>query len=296
MADYYHFIESESELKWFYDHCVELLEPNESYMFVMSARHKNLTAEEKEEYDLGRSEMLSPEIIYCHENIPLTFEQWAKGIYRYECNKKALTTRNGKPFPEKALVLYYYINPCDEMKVAKDITNYIGIHNQELVDSALKGSSDGICQSMIKLKYSLSHMKRCHATNTSRKVWLDFDMDVKKSYREGPAKDIILSSLRKNLEKFFGKGNYVIVKTTGGYHSLVRKEALTFNPRDFIDAVLNTNVKFEDPISGIPDTTYPLEELVDEFIKNDNGFIPTPGTLQYGNLVTVVNKGDFEEK
>ena len=85
----------------------------------------------------------------------------------------------------------------------------------------------------------------------------------------------------------------MIIRTTGGYHSLVKKEALNFNPNDFIQKVLETKVTFEDPISGVQDVSYPASELIDEFIKNDNGFIPLPGTLQYGNLVTIVNKKDF---
>lgn len=138
VRDFYHVIADIDELKWFFDHCVHPPKRNEAYAFCLSFRNKKLTDEEKEALDMPRSEMLDPQVVMAHADMSFTFNDFLSGIARYEVNKAAFTTRNGEPYLEKSMVCYFHINPCDELKVIKDLKEYINIHEQELIDSAIK--------------------------------------------------------------------------------------------------------------------------------------------------------------
>lgn len=92
------------------------------------------------------------------------------------------------------------------------------------------------------------HMKSCHASHTSCRIWLDFDMDIKKEYRTSEVFEEAYTALHSTGEKLFGLGNFAIVKTSGAYHTLVRKECLIFNPNNFLQEVYeeSDNPKFSD--------------------------------------------------
>lgn len=92
------------------------------------------------------------------------------------------------------------------------------------------------------------------------------------------------------LNKFYGKGNYVIVETSGGYHSLVKVEAMHSNPNDFIKEVKEQTFSHNGE-------SLKVDSLCKEIVLTKPGsqFLPLPGTLQYGHLVKVVNKLDFKD-
>lgn len=136
--EHYKIIADEKELRWFYDHCVHPLKRNEAYAFCLSSRHKKLTDEERKGTGLGRSEMMDPTVVFADAEGNTTYERWKKGIRAYECHKETFTTREGLPFPAKTLVCYFHLNPCDELNVISDLKKYINIHEQELIDSAIK--------------------------------------------------------------------------------------------------------------------------------------------------------------
>ena len=121
-------------------------------------------------------------------------------------------------------------------------------------------------------------------------------MDIKKECRTTEVFEKTYTALHRAGEKLFGLGNFAIVKTSGGYHTLVRKECLTFNPNNFLKVVYEEADK--------PN----LSDYVDEFVANDSShkskdgnniikrsaLIPTPGCRQYDSYPVVVNKEDFE--
>ena len=320
--EHYRLIADEDELKWFYDHCVHPLKRNEAYAFCLASRHKKLTEEERKGSGLGRSEMMDPTVVFCDHDGNLTYERWKKGIRAYECHKETFTTLSGEPFPAKTLVCYYHVNPCDELKVIEDLKGYINTHEQELINSAirdidranfianimgpeltnylhntnvenldniqkkigalkLKSDESGTSQSLYKMCKSLSKMKRLQFDNVGTKYWVDFDLDLSddgKEYRES-----VEQAWRSYCTEKLGIGNFVIIKTTGGYHTLVKKEVVHWNPTKFCED-FEKSLKFEN--SEI--------NLIDELVYNVNAMIPVPGTLQYCNLVEVINKGDFD--
>lgn len=270
--EHYKIIADEDELKWFYDHCVYPLKRNEAYAFCLSSRYKKLSDEERSGHGVhsGRSEMLDPTVVLPDFEGNTTYARWKKGIRAYECHKETFTTPIGTPYLAKTLVLYFHINPCDELYVVKDLKKYIQIHEQELIDSAMKtedrtkalnnlieeiscnksvspeqmerikvlstkSDESGVNQSIYKVCKTLSKMKRLQFDNVGTKYWIDFDLDIKKEYRGTEQEAKVIKLWTEMCLHRFGKGNFVLIKTDGGLHTIVKKHKFCFNPDWFIN-------------------------------------------------------------
>lgn len=308
MEGSYKIVIDDDEMRWFFDYM--LVEPTdgESYMVNLSARNKKLTADERIEFQLGRSEMMKTEVVRKHGGKWL-YDFFAEKLYGYECNKLGMLTKNNKPYPDKALVAYAYLNPSSERLVATDTIAYAQQIKDELIDSYAKGSKGGVENQIYKLSKMGDHWKSCHAINPSRRCYIDFDIDCDLSqYLEyfncssygsylklnccpvlGNYDDWqkLYDQLKAVIEEKFPKGSYFIVQTSGGLHIVVKKEFLKFNPVEFIDLIESKWLK-ANSIS------------YDEIVKNDNLMIPIPGTRQYNVKrqdfvkVNVLNKEDFD--
>lgn len=273
LLEHYKLIEDEPEMRWFFNHCVFKPKRNEVYAFCMASRRKMLSRDENENTHLGRSEMLSPNVVYPSANGEFTYEMWKKGIRKYECNKEAYTDCYGKPFSSKTLVLYTSLNPCDELGAIKSLKNYINIHEQELVNASMKNNnnvnlinsvldaieseddnkiislkehilssvkkceSSGTEQSLFKLSRSLTKFKRLQFDNIGTKYWVDFDMDFKENVSLED-RTVILDLWRTFCTQEVGKKNFVIILTNGGAHTIIKKEFMKFNPQWLIHTFL----------------------------------------------------------
>lgn len=295
MADkeFYNFLGDEEELKWFFDHCVFEPKSNEVFCFALAARNKKLSEDERKEYGLGRAEMLNTNIVSMRDHEAFNFNKWERGVLKFEVNKKAMLTRTGMSYPEKSTVIYYYIHTSDEMKVLNEGAKYINDMKADLINAAMKGSAEGVQDAVKKLKSARVNVERMHARCPGTKKLIDFDMDIDPDYMDRKY-DIILEALKKNFNKTFGKGNYFIVDTSGGFHVLVKKEFLKSDPNKVTVKVC------EDVETMIPTVMKKFNEFgynklaIKEFNINKNSLIPLPGTLQYGRLVKIINKEDFE--
>lgn len=278
--EFYKIVADEAEMKWFFDHVISEPRPEETYMVCLSARSKKLTEDERKVYQLGRGEMMRTELIR-RKGKDWNFNIYKQAPYKYNCNKNAMLTKAGLPYPEKCLVCYAYVNPSDELNCVADTFEFYNRIMKELLESYKKGSKDGVDDHLEKLPKIFEHLRSCHATNLSRRVWRDFDCDLSKDVKESaPNRLFVYNKIREALLEFYGKGNFIIVETTGGYHCLVNVAAMKSNPHDFIKLLISKTD----------------ESAFDEVKLTEAGsqFIPLPGTLQYGNLVTVVNKEDFD--
>ena len=194
------------------------------------------------------------------------------------------------------MVVYSVVNPTNEIDCIEDTFEHYNKERKNLTAAILRGSKPGIQDHLVKMPKIFEHMKSCHASHTSRRIWLDFDMDIKKECRTSEVFEEAYTALHRAGEKLFDLGNFAIVKTSGGYHTLVRKECLTFNPNNFLKVVYEES---DNP---------KLSDYVDEFVANDSShksndgnniikrsaLIPTPGCRQYDSYPVVVNKEDFE--
>ena len=54
-----------------------------------------------------------------------TFKQFLSRVKRFNVDKGAYTTAKDEPIPTKTLAVIFYVNPCDDIKVADAITEQI---------------------------------------------------------------------------------------------------------------------------------------------------------------------------
>jgi len=309
--EYYKFMGSEEELKWFFDHVIVKPEMNESYLMCIATRPKKLSSEERAKIQL-RGEMMREQVITTRgKEMSWTFDWFKSFIYHYECPLPGMVTKSGDPYPQVSLVVYFYVNPSDEYKVAMDSLTFTNSILCDLVCACTKDSKDGISEQLFKLRVFDRHRKTCRAANVSRNLWTQFDFDFSDEVKADPEKIATVGEKLRNAGNFFyGKGNVVVVRTSGGFHVLVHRNGMTYwgshvrgkvkefdevpLPKDPVSCYLQGVQHLLERISTNNFTEEPKFPWFDEWIKTDQSFLPCPGTLQYGTfLVEVVNKEDF---
>jgi hypothetical protein len=142
-----------------------------------------------------------------------------------------------------------------------------------------------------------SNVKHARAHCKGYVYWLDFDIDVP-AWFKSTAIGIVrpeqyFEALKGVFDNHYGRGNYLIVDTSGGYHVLVRTSAIKGNPQTVCKDVYD--IYRRGCLDGNPE--YRNDEGMEKFecIVNDSQIpgIPMPGTYQYGRPIKIINKEDF---
>ena len=264
--EFYKVIADIDELKYFYDNVLVKPEDGESIMICHSARSKRLTDEERKLLGTNRAEMFHTEISKKRDDQEYTWTDFLALVSKFEVNKNAYLTKANAVYPDKALVNYIYMNPCSEAACAQDTLNRINVINADLINAALKGSAAGVKDSIWKLSTISNHIKACHAQNPSRKYWIDFDIDCKDIDEKG------ISAIKEAVKLYVDAKNFVLIRTAGGVHLLIKKEFMKFNPNYLCASLVKALEGYEVP----------------EIKKNDNCMVPLPGCYQYGEIVRVI--------
>ena len=305
----YEMIADEAELRWFFDHVIQRPQVNESYSAVFVSRHKKLTDEEAKEIGITRKEgeFLATQTFRMRNvkeggkaNDPAlwTFEQFLQRLKRFNVDKGAYTTSTGNPIPSKTLAIIFYVNPGDDMKVCRAFVDEYNTVNEAISKAMLNGKTvaDNY-QSYQWFGNAESTIKHLKANKKGSRYWMDFDIDVPKWFKEfdEDGRRYYYHEMCLALTDTFGKGNYVIVDTSGGYHVLVRTSAIKKNPHDFCKRIKEI---YDSGVNAYGEEPY-LDEKGNckfECIVNDSQIpgLPLPGTYQYNRPVTVLNKEDFE--
>ena len=302
----YQVISDVEELKWFFDHVIMKPQVNESYSAVFVSRHKKLTKEEQETIGLTRkeSEFLATQTfrlgkfkdaLRIDENNNWTFENFLKRIRRFNVDKYSYTTTLGEPIPTKTLSIIFYINPCDDIKVCKEFVNQYLDVTQSIAKAMLGGKTtiDNL-QSYQWFGNAEDNLKHLKANQKGNRYWLDFDIDIPLWFKADDTECSYYKRMIDYLNDNFGKGNYVIVDTSGGYHVLVRSNSIKKDPHSFCKYVESI---YKDAVASGKEPY--LDENGNckfECIINDSQIpgIPLPGTYQYDRAVRVLNKEDFD--
>lgn len=269
--DYYQLIADEKELKWFFDNIIPPLENDEVYFLSLSARSKLLTDEQKEKLQLGRTEMFERRIVRERE-----WSRFLRTVKKFETAYGSYTTKNGSLIPNKAIVVYFNINPSNVIKAYNEFSQIMNDYMFELAMCAMRHRDTTDIMHRIKKQDVL--LMNCYQKNKGTKHWLDFDFDVPKNEITLGVVEEFVSEVRQH------KGTAYIIETQGGYHVLVSK-----------------NTEFDEYFhpGNIADNYYrqlgmhvPIEDAKIEVIHNKNSMIPLPGIIHHGTVVRVLNKGE----
>ena len=261
-----------------------------------------------------------------------TFEQFLQRLKRFNVDKGAYTTSTGNPISSKTLAIIFYVNPGDDMKVCRAFVDKYNTVNEAISKAMLNGKTvaDNY-QSYQWFGNAESTIKHLKANKKGSRYWMDFDIDTPKWFKENklpelkfvncikyiPSKNYedwvselmkiqgktciqdvsYMEGLRAMLNITFGKGNYVIVDTSGGFHILVRTSAIKANPHNFcrlVESLCRVGVKE----GGEEEYLDEKGNLKFECVVNDSQIpgLPLPGTYQYNRPVTVLNKEDFADE
>ena len=268
--------------------------------------------------------------LYQDEENNWTFDRFLQRVRRFNVDKYAYVTSKGEPIPTKTLAIIFYVNPCDDIKVVREFVNqYLDV--SQAISKAMLGGKTTVdnLQSYQWFGNAESNLKHLKANQKGTRYWLDFDIDVPAWFKKGDlagykeatkdwnpwpslddeifakeqaawkqAEEIYYGKYYRKLTELFtetfGKGNYVIVDTSGGYHILVKTSSIKANPHNICKAV--TDIYKEGVADGNEEYLDEKGNCKFECIVNDSQIpgLPLPGTYQYDRSVTVLNKEDFE--
>jgi hypothetical protein len=275
--EYNHIIASVGELKYFFDEVLKPLGPTEVFFLSLSARNKYLSEEKRDYYHLGRSEMFAKSIVREY-----SWERFLRTIRRFECHREGYLTQNGLPIPSEALVCYININPSETLKVIREFDRILSEYTFELLNTAVAGRDrENILNRLNKID---NNLLTAYQKSTGTKHWIDFDMDVDKRWK--PFESVRIKAFLAS--KDIGDSEAVWVDTKSGYHLMIARDKLKFNPADLV-AELAESYRFWLKESVSEDKAHELWESR-EIIVNKNQMIPLPGTFQGNHIVTVLNK------
>jgi hypothetical protein len=255
-----------NEFLKFYDKLYEL-EKDEVFFLCLSARNKYLTDEERKEFSLGRTEMFGREFVY------------EKSIDKFELILKKLdltleyrTTSNGSRIPDKAMVVYFNLNPTSTIKAYQAFQEEMNKELFLLLNNIRSNNQTEM--NYDRFRKSQSILKTQFQKYPSRKVFLDIDCDTKDTS--------VVCGICSFLKKY--NVDYFVIQSQGGYHVIIKKDTM---PKD----KLFGKALFQDIIPTANDCVC---SGGGEVIINKNEMIPLPGTLQAGNhLVKIIDK--FQE-
>jgi hypothetical protein len=281
----YKFLADEEELKWFWKYGVQPLKPNEVYFMSTSARNKKLNEEEREFFQVGRSEMWHKEIV-----AEDSYERFVRAIRRCECNRLAYVTKSGKPYPDKVLVLYYNVVPSNAYRAMQEQMTYLLDLQKQMTDAVLKGSQGGLDACWKNVRHCHTTGQSVFARSFSDAYWVDVDMDCSPK-PNAVILELVMSILLQDLG--FSKGDFMAIDTAGGFHFMFKSTALREAGRRFKADPVKT------AIESMRSTLVSCDPNADvkEIVRNTNEMVALPGTIQYGDhVVTVYNKSHFTEE
>jgi hypothetical protein len=269
MNNIYKIIADVDELNWFYDNVISASNPksNQGFAVQLFARTKHLSAEEKGKLQMPNAKLLD---VFTVSAYKMNFLHYKRAFLRMQVDQQVYLSPSGMAYPQEALVAYTSVNPTDSYKALFALEDYIASKQRDMNFAALKGQlNEDDVRNKFLIDTIIYKYKTLLADNVLKQhYWLDIDIDL-----TDVDSQLFYSNWYKMMFDFVGENNFVLIKTAGGYHTLVRRSAIKGNPSDVIDSIYKLH-KF----------------IIKEATINKNACVPTPGTLQYGKLVTVTNK------
>jgi hypothetical protein len=275
----YNFIHDEQELKRFHTEIMPELKEFEVFFLSLSCRKKYLTTEEREKYHITRAEMFDRKLIRTND-----YSRLARSVHKYEVAEGGYMTKNNLPVPQHCMTIYLNINPSNSLKALKEFNGKIVDWQYEITS----GNKDAFSKKFNKLDVELMN---CYQRNRGTKHWIDIDFDVPEDFNAPE----IMSNFLKSKENLV----YYWIKTKSGYHLLINRNTLDFNPEDICKEGISELWLYWSNRAVENNALYPIEErgnnvyvggsaITNEIIINKNEMIPLPGTLQGGYPVRVL--------
>jgi hypothetical protein len=245
-------IANKKTLQFYIDYLLPELIQSEVYFLSLSARNKYLTEEERKYYGLGRTEMFSRVIVRSKQDFD-------KAIRQLEANHSARLTKTEQIIPEKCLVVYINVNPVSTVKAAGNfVQEFLQVQNELTISLQNQKQSN-----FDWFRYADRKYMNCLQQATSRKIWIDFDID---SHDYSIVRELIDS---------IDDVVHLSIETKSGYHLLVNQNDLNNkNAGKYLFNMYNDLRKLHVDI---------------EIMQNKNAMIPLPGSFHGEKEVKIVS-------
>ncbi len=246
-----HLIQDYNQFNTFVNDVLPELQKDEVYFISMSARKKYLTLDEREKYQLARTEMFARKVVHDKTQLQHAMDELSAQM-------SVRTTKSGLKMPEKALVTYINVNPSSMIKA---LTLFKKDMDHELNQIMSTLISDGE-PNFDAVKYATRKFMNCVQKSKGTRHYLDIDVDsLDEQY-----KDQLVAQLN-DIE------NHVL-ETHGGFHVLINREQLN-----------GSGIQLHKIVREIDNE---LKKIDSECIFNKNAMIPVPGSLHAGKLVKLL--------
>lgn len=234
---------------------------DEVFFLSLSARNKYLTDDEREQFDLGRTEMFSRQIAYDHEGILMA-------IARMEADLAVRKTRNGSEIPHHCLVTYFNVHPSSTIDAYTGFKAQLDHHFNETFNAIRNGNGTNYEPFLRSRTHLMNHIQK----SKSRRIYIDIDVDCDEPVLSHEALNHVTLGL------FESDIHHMIVETQGGYHVLVNREELNAYNKSG-----EHKIKLHEYIT---EANKMVRLHGGEVVFNKNAMVPLPGTYQAGKLVT----------
>jgi len=230
------------------------LERDEVFFLSLSTRNKYLSAGEREEFSLGRTEMFSRMIAYDKDGLSYAMEKLRSSLQHRR-------TRNGKEIPEKSLVCYANVNPSSMLRAYTTFKKEMDEEFLQLFQAQQRGMSPAYTKFLRMEKRIMNAVQKAKG----RRELVDIDFDVPDA------------ELPREFASFLACNNvdFYSIQTQGGYHILLKKSSM-----GQANQIIFPKIQEMHQIA---------KKSRGEVCFNKNGMIPIPGTMQAGKLVSFVD-------
>lgn len=247
------FVYDVEQLRLFHTKVLKRLENDEVYFVSLSARNKYLTPEERQEYDLGRTEMFGRKLIKTNE-----FEDFLRVVKSYEL-EDGWSGRGFKTLPQKCIAVYANINVASGKKALQEF--YTNMNTILFNMDRDKGAVEN-------LRYLDTELLNCFQRSRGARTWIDVDFDSPdKNFGIDCVNVLIKDLVEHNVESH-------VIETRSGYHVLIKREQLNYNYTETVKG-LDVAMKHQFPEKA-------------EVVVNKNEMVPLPGVLSAGFEVRMI--------
>ena len=233
------------------------MQKDEVAFISLAARNKYLNEEEREFYQLGRTEMFGRLVVRSKDDFNMKMNELSS-------KRIARKTRNGKDIPDECVVCYANINPSSMIK-AYDM---FMIEMNKEVFSAFNSEQNQKQANYESIRRMDRVLMNCIQKSRSRKVYIDIDMDTKDPD--------LFEVFVNNLTIEYDPPTFHIIEPHGGYHFLIKNDTI---PKELNLGKL------------VQDADKVAKKTGKEVVFNKNQMIPIPGTLQSGFPVKFKHMG-----
>lgn len=240
--------------------------------FCIAARKKYLSESQRELIKLGDTSLLEKVILKTG-----TADEFRHKLLKYDSSADHMYSFSGDLIPRECMCFYLNLNHGNIIKIMQmfkqDLVSFetelfnvlTGNHHKDPIGKKLKG-----LDTLLLKSYQ-------NPSNSSKKTWVDIDIDSKDSSPEE------INQIMVGLG--FEPGSYCIVITRGGYHLIcdtrfMKKynSALNMDPNELKNKVLSIDKVILALRSYFTSKEYSFKEIM----INQNLMVPIPGTIQGG--------------